>query len=198
MHQRIAEAAAALFAARGYDAVTVTEIAGLADVSEQTVYNFFPSKEMLVLDEDAAFQARLVGMIRERPGRATIAGAVRTGAHAFLQELAARPKGRKTRGGLPYLINTSPSLRRAWLAAVERYAGAVAEALVEESAGVLPPLAAKLLGFSVVGIFAFIIDEIGRARTQNANMETLFKGLSVQVDDAVDRIAPALNSVRSR
>jgi AcrR family transcriptional regulator len=198
MHQRIAEAAASLFAAKGYDAVTITEIAGLADVSEQTVYNFFPSKEMLVLDEDAAFEARLVGMIRGRPRRTKIADAVRSGAHAFLQELEGRPKGRKTKGGLPYLINTSPSLRRAWLAAVERYAGAVAEALVEESAGVLPPLAAKLLGFSVVGIFAFIIDEIGRARTQDANIETLFKRLFVQVDDAVDRIAPALNSVRSR
>src|SRR5215831_18623630 len=104
-HQRIAEAAASLFAAKGYDAVTITEIAGLADVSEQTVYNFFPSKEMLVLDEDAAFEARLVGMIRERPPRTTIAEAVRTGAHAFLRELEARPKGRPTRGGLPCLIN---------------------------------------------------------------------------------------------
>jgi AcrR family transcriptional regulator len=198
MHQRIADAAAALFAAKGYDAVTITEIAGLADVSEQTVYNFFPSKEMLVLDEDAAFEARLVGMIRERPRRTKIADAVRTGAHAFLQELEARPKGRKTRGGLPYLINASPSLRRAWLAAVERYAGAIAEVLVEESAGALLPLASKLLGFSVVAIFSLIIDEIGRARTQDANIETLFKRLFVQVDDAVDRIAPALNSVRSR
>ena len=198
MHQRIAEAAAALFAARGYDAVTVTEIASLADVSEQTVYNFFPSKEMLVLDEDAAFEARLVGMIRERQSRTKIADAVRRGARAFLRDLDAKPKGRNTRGGLPYLINASPSLRRAWLAAVERYAGAVAKVLIEESGGALPPLAAKLLGFSVVGIFSFIIDEIGRARTQDANIETLFKRLFVQVDDAVDRIAPALNSVRSR
>jgi AcrR family transcriptional regulator len=47
-------------ATKGYDAVTVAEIARLAEVSEQTVYNFFPSKELLVLDEDAAFEALLV------------------------------------------------------------------------------------------------------------------------------------------
>jgi AcrR family transcriptional regulator len=198
MHQSIADAAAELFAAKGYDAVTIAEIADLADVSEQTVYNFFPSKVMLVLDEDAAFEARVVGMIRARPPRTTIAEAVRTGAHAFLQELEARPKGRKTRGGLPYLINASPSLRRAWLAALERYAGAIAGVLVEESAGGVSPLASKLLGFSVVAIFSFVIDEIGRARRQDASMGALFKRLHVQVDDAVDRIAPALNSVRSR
>ena len=65
--QRIADAAATSFATKGYDAVTVAEIARLAEVSEQTVYNFFPSKELLVLDEDAAFEVLLVGMIRERP-----------------------------------------------------------------------------------------------------------------------------------
>ena len=58
--QRIADAAASRFATKGYDAVTVAEIARLAEVSEQTVYNFFPSKELLVLDEDAAFEELLV------------------------------------------------------------------------------------------------------------------------------------------
>jgi AcrR family transcriptional regulator len=51
--RRIADAAASSFATKGYDAVTVAEIASLAEVSEQTVYNFFPSRELLVLDEDA-------------------------------------------------------------------------------------------------------------------------------------------------
>src|SRR5215475_4276049 len=138
--QQIADAARILFAARGYDAVTVADIARLADVSEQTVYNFFPSKEQLVLDEDAAFEARLVGMIRGRPAGTKVADAVRSGAHAFLKEASARPKDPKSRGGLPYLINVSPVLRRAWLGAVERYANAIAEVLIEESGGRLSPL----------------------------------------------------------
>jgi AcrR family transcriptional regulator len=192
--QQIADAARSLFAARGYDAVTVADIARLADVSEQTVYNFFASKEQLVIDEDVAFEARLVGMIRGRPAGTRIAEAVRAGAHAFLREAAARPKGPKSHGGLPYLINVSPALRRAWLAAVERYANAVAEVLIEESGGKLSPLAAKALGFSITAIFAAIIDEIGQGTRQKANMGGLVEKVREQIDDALDRIARGLNS----
>jgi AcrR family transcriptional regulator len=195
--RRIAEEAAASFAAKGYDAVTVAEIARLAEVSEQTVYNFFPSKELLVLDEDAAFEALLAGMIQERPAGTKIADAVRSGAHAFLKRLQARPKGPKSRGGLPCLMNSSPQVRRVWLAAVDRYASSIAKVVVKESGGKVSPLASRLLGFSIVTIFSLIIEEIGRATLRGVKMQSLNK-LHIQIDDAVDRLAPALNSITSR
>src|SRR5215467_8687092 len=92
--QRIADAAAALFATKGYDAVTVAEIARLAEVSEQTVYNFFPSKELLVLDEDAAFEALLVGMIREVPAGTKNRGRG-TGGSTFIPEATRNTAGRR-------------------------------------------------------------------------------------------------------
>jgi AcrR family transcriptional regulator len=46
---RIVDCAAALFAARGYDATTMEEIGECADVSRATVFNYFPRKEDLVL-----------------------------------------------------------------------------------------------------------------------------------------------------
>jgi AcrR family transcriptional regulator len=195
--ERIVDAAATSFATKGYDAVTVAEIARLAEVSEQTVYNFFPSKELLVLDEDAAFEALLVGMIRERPAGTKIADAVREGAHAFLKKLQARPKGPKSRGGLPCLINSSPQVRRVWLAALDRYASSIARVVVEESGGKVSPLASRLLGFSIVTIFSVIIEQIGRATRRGVDMRSLNK-LHTQIDDAVDRLAPALNSITSR
>ena len=195
--QRIADAAATSFAAKGYDAVTVAEIARLAEVSEQTVYNFFPSKELLVLDEDVAFEALLVGMIRERPAGTKIADAVRAGAHAFLKQLQARPKGPKSRGGLPCLMTSSPQVRRVWLATQDRYASSIARVAVEESGGKVSPLASRLFGFSIVTIFSTIIEEIGRATLRGADMRSLNK-LHAQIDDAVDRLAPALNSITSR
>jgi len=194
---RIADAAATAFATKGYDAVTIAEIARLSEVSEQTVYNFFPTKELLVLDEDAAFEALLVGLIRERPVGTKIADAVRAGAHAFLKQLQARPKGPKSRGGLPCLINSSPQVRRVWLAALDRYASSIARIVVEESGGKVSPFASRLLGFSIASIFSVIIEEIGRATLRGIGMRSLNK-LHTQIDDAVDRLAPALNSITSR
>src|SRR2546430_1522303 len=45
--QEIADQAMKLFAQRGFDGVTVAEVATAADVSEKTVYNYFPTKEDL-------------------------------------------------------------------------------------------------------------------------------------------------------
>ena len=44
----IAETARRLFTERGFERVTVAEIARAAEVSEQTVFNYFPTKEELV------------------------------------------------------------------------------------------------------------------------------------------------------
>ncbi|HYB88429.1 MAG TPA: TetR family transcriptional regulator [Streptosporangiaceae bacterium] len=48
--QRLTDTATQMFLARGFDAVRVTEIAAACQVSEKTVYNYFPTKESLVLD----------------------------------------------------------------------------------------------------------------------------------------------------
>ena len=43
-HRLIADVAARLFAERGYEHVTVSDVAREAEVSEQTVYNYFQTK----------------------------------------------------------------------------------------------------------------------------------------------------------
>lgn len=47
----ISDVATALFLERGFDAVTVAEVAAAADVAVQTVFNHFPSKEELFFDD---------------------------------------------------------------------------------------------------------------------------------------------------
>jgi AcrR family transcriptional regulator len=75
--QEIADRAMEFFAQRGFDHVTVAEVAAAAGVSEKTVYNYFPTKEDLFFDEVPAREAALVAAIRERREGESILAALR-------------------------------------------------------------------------------------------------------------------------
>jgi AcrR family transcriptional regulator len=63
----IAAVAMELFRARGFDAVTVADVARAADVSEKTVFNYFPAKEDLVFHRREERIAALIDTVRSRP-----------------------------------------------------------------------------------------------------------------------------------
>src|ERR671935_84405 len=62
----IADTARELFLERGFDAVTVAEIARAADVDAKTVYNYFPSKPELFYHRFLEFEQAMVDAVRER------------------------------------------------------------------------------------------------------------------------------------
>src|SRR5881398_3152040 len=64
--QQIAQQARRLFGERGFEAVTVAEVARAADVSEATVFNYFPTKEDLFYSGLESFEEELLAAIRER------------------------------------------------------------------------------------------------------------------------------------
>jgi AcrR family transcriptional regulator len=71
--QAISDAAIALFLQRGYEQVSVTEIADAAEVSKRTLFVYFPSKDDLVLHRFADHvdePARVVH--NRRPGEAPL------------------------------------------------------------------------------------------------------------------------------
>src|SRR4051812_20849926 len=66
--QRISNVATELFFARGFDAVTVDEIAVAANVSKMTVFNYFARKEDLMLDREDDLKLVFVReALRDRP-----------------------------------------------------------------------------------------------------------------------------------
>jgi AcrR family transcriptional regulator len=65
--RHIADVAARLFVERGFDEVTVDEVAQAAEVSRKTVFNYFPTKEDLVFSGAEDREAEMVQLIRERP-----------------------------------------------------------------------------------------------------------------------------------
>src|ERR671934_155487 len=69
----IAETARRLFLERGFDHVPVAEIARAADVSEKTVFNYFPRKEDLVYWRLQCFEEELLAAVRDRaPGESVL------------------------------------------------------------------------------------------------------------------------------
>ena len=75
--QEIADEAMRLFAARGFDHVTVAEVAAAAGISEKTVFNYFPTKEDLFFDEVPKREQAIVAVIRGREPGETILAALR-------------------------------------------------------------------------------------------------------------------------
>jgi len=59
MRQQLSDTATEMFVERGFDAVRVAEVAEACGVSEKTVFNYFPTKESLVLDLNEATMAAL-------------------------------------------------------------------------------------------------------------------------------------------
>jgi AcrR family transcriptional regulator len=72
--QAISDAAMALFAAQGFDKVTISQVADAAGVSKMTVTNYFPRKEDLVFDRAEAIIGGLVDAVAARaPGESLLA-----------------------------------------------------------------------------------------------------------------------------
>lgn len=83
----ILEAATTMFLERGFDAVTVREIADRADVSPKTVFTHFPQKEALVFSDEAERHQRLVAAVTERPTGVTISEALKAHYRAEIEAL---------------------------------------------------------------------------------------------------------------
>src|ERR1700761_2373079 len=124
----IADAAARLFAERGYEQVAVSDVAREAEVSEQTVYNYFQTKEQLVTDLDQHFQDELDRRIRTRAPGISPAAAIRELVLDAVEGIRRVPPER-WRGELGYLAAISPTIHRLALEMSERQATAIAGAI---------------------------------------------------------------------
>jgi len=76
MRQQLSDTATRMFLERGFDAVRVTEIAEACGVSEKTVFNYFPTKEALILDRLEATMASLKTGLADR-GVSSVQAALR-------------------------------------------------------------------------------------------------------------------------
>ncbi|MFD8198392.1 TetR family transcriptional regulator [Streptomyces sp. NPDC003470] len=71
MFQRLSDIAVGLFLEKGFDAVSVAEVAAAAEVSKPTLFRYFPAKEDLVLHRIADHEGEAARVAGEGPAPLT-------------------------------------------------------------------------------------------------------------------------------
>ena len=191
--RHIADTAARLFAERGYEQVSVTDVAREAEVAEQTVYNYFPTKEQLVTDREQQVQDRLCDLIRSRPPAVTPAAAIR----GFVLESVAgirRIPPELWRGELGYLAAISPAVHRLALELTDRQAAALAGAISDTTA--VPPEVARLQGIALASVFQIIISEAGQRTREGQSQAEIADELYPVVENILDELDRWLSASR--
>jgi AcrR family transcriptional regulator len=132
--QLLERTARRLFAERGFEQVSVAEIARTADVSEATVFNYFPTKEDLVYGRMQTFEDELLRAIRERPaGEPVLAafGRFVLEPRGFLA--TTDPNAAEELMSISQVIASSPALLAREAQILARYTNAMAAVISEET-----------------------------------------------------------------
>jgi AcrR family transcriptional regulator len=132
--QRISDVATTLFVVRGFDRVTVAEIAEIVGVSEKTVFNHFPTKESLVFDRADEGVERLSAALREREAGESPTKAMLRTLSEDPEELEDLPD--EIHMFMPLfseMVASTPALHAAWLELHARLVEVATQALAEHA-----------------------------------------------------------------
>jgi AcrR family transcriptional regulator len=143
--EHIAAEAMRLFVARGFDHVTVADVAAAAGVSEKTVFNYFPTKEDLFFDEVPARLEAMTSAVRDRKEGTSVL--------ATLREQELRNVARITSPGFAHfarVIEESPALQAKELDVMRSLADGLATALQEELG--ISELEASIAANAIIGM----------------------------------------------
>ncbi|MFY9765786.1 MAG: TetR family transcriptional regulator [Mycobacterium sp.] len=188
----LAEAALRLFLEKGYDAVSVKEIADTVDISVPTVFNHVPDgKEALIFDDGTERQQSLLAAVHERRADQSVMSALRefmSGRGPFVADPT--PEFRRH----TELIMTTPALRnysrKLWIRCEEPLAAAIAGEIGR------PPddLAARAAARYVLEIPQFVGDAADPLQALHTVFDLLEHGLARTVEDPArltSRLAPS-------
>jgi AcrR family transcriptional regulator len=192
--QRISDIATALFIERGFDEVTVAEVAVAAGVSKVTVFNYFPRKEQLFFDRGIEGMELLEAALRSRAPGTSVTEAVRR----LILDLAAQrhPLSGLRDGvqGFWLVVAASPTLVAAARAELEALEADVAGAIAEAPDAPAAPVDARLLAGFLVSACRFIYLYAVRRLLGGESADDVYSDYVAVVNVAFDMLAGAARS----
>ena len=164
--QLIADTAWRLFAERGFDRVSVAEIARAAQVAEATVFNYFPCKEDLFYSRLESFGTRLADEVGARPpGEPALAAFRRalTAEGGLLARVEAGDADALERlRTINRMIGASPALLAREQQAMSRNADSLAVQLAAETGAAAGDLRPQVAANALMGVHRALIDYVRR------------------------------------
>ncbi|MEV0612619.1 TetR/AcrR family transcriptional regulator [Nonomuraea sp. NPDC050404] len=190
--ERISDIATGLFIARGFDNVTVAEVAQAADVSVNTVFNYFRTKEDLFADRHDLAVELPQRVLRERGPGESVAGAFR---RDYLDAIDTRDWRYGLNDGndvFAGVVNASPALvARLRELGVEREEG-LARALAEELGSDPGDLAPKVVAAHVLNTTRILSDHAMAMMLAGEPWERIGPSLRAQAERAFDLLEAGL------
>ena len=175
---RISDVATQLFLERGFDAVTVAEVAREAGVSSVTVFKHFPRKEDLLLDraDDATDLLRTA----VRSGGADVLTSLREAVLGLADDRHAL-SGLKD-GSIPFFVTVAAS--PALIARAREIADEIQQTLAEELSG---DDAALLAAFLIAG-YTTVLTGTARRLMAGETPDEVAEDHRARVDDLFDKL----------
>ncbi|MFC4910878.1 TetR family transcriptional regulator [Actinomadura gamaensis] len=194
--QAISHAATRLFLARGFDRVTIAEIAEAAQVAKMTVTNYFPRKEDLALDVHAEFVAWLAGTVRDRDAGESALTALR---RAYLDAVDRR-EAVIGFSGEPFarMLLGSPTLVARIRELHEERERALAEALAEDTGESADALTPRLAASQFGGVHRVLFDEALRRTVDGETHDEIATALIEAAGVAFGLLEPSLGNYAIR
>ncbi|MEV4407299.1 TetR/AcrR family transcriptional regulator [Actinoplanes sp. NPDC049598] len=158
--RQIADTAWVLFADRGFEQVTVAEVAAEAGVSEATVFNYFASKEDLFFERLDRYGLSLVDGVASRPAAESPLAAFRRlllTSGGLLARLDEDPRALDRLRTINRVIAGSPSLRAREQLSFARIAETLAASLPGD------PVTAHVVAYSLVGVQRSLVQHVRTA-----------------------------------
>jgi AcrR family transcriptional regulator len=193
--QLIADTARRLFAERGFDRVTVAEIAREAEVAPATVFNYFPTKEDLFYSRLEAFEEELLTAIRERPSGqgvlAAFAGFLFGQGGVLAMDEPDEDVTAQIRT-VTRVITGSPALLARERQVFDHYARALA-ALIAEDTGAEPgDVVCRAVANTLLGLHRALIDYVREQALAGAPASRIHHGVRREAERAIAQIERGL------